>query len=93
VVTDKVFHSTTGTPGDTGLAPDRIRRQIEGSLERLGTERIDLYLPHEPDPETPLGDTIRTFEALRDEGLIGEWGLSNYDAAGIEEALRCRVAG
>jgi aryl-alcohol dehydrogenase-like predicted oxidoreductase len=88
VVTDKVFHSTTGTPGDTGLAPDRIRRQIEGSLERLGTERIDLYLPHEPDPETPLGDTIRTFEALRDEGLIGEWGLSNYDAAGIEEALQ-----
>jgi aryl-alcohol dehydrogenase-like predicted oxidoreductase len=88
VITDKVFHSTTGTPGDSGLAPDRIRRQIEGSLERLGAERIDLYLAHEPDPETPLADTIRMFESLRDEGLIAEWGLSNYDEEGIEEALR-----
>jgi aryl-alcohol dehydrogenase-like predicted oxidoreductase len=88
VITDKVFHSTTGTPGDTGLAPDRIRRQIEGSLARLGVDRIDLYLAHEPDPATPLADTIGTFEALRDEGLIAHWGLSNYDADGVEEALR-----
>jgi aryl-alcohol dehydrogenase-like predicted oxidoreductase len=87
-ITDKVFHSTTGTPGDTGLAPERIRRQIEGSLARLGVDRIDLYLAHEPDPETPLADTVATFEALRDEGLIAHWGLSNYDADGVAEALR-----
>jgi aryl-alcohol dehydrogenase-like predicted oxidoreductase len=87
-LTTKVFHSTTGTPGDTGLRPDRVRRQLEGSLERLGVERIDLYLAHEPDPETPLADTVATFEAARDEGLIGAWGLSNYDADGISEALR-----
>ncbi len=87
-LTTKVFHSTTGTPGDTGLAPDRIRRQLEGSLERLGVDRIDLYLAHEPDEATPLGDTIATFEAARDEGLIGAWGLSNYDAEGVSEALR-----
>ena len=86
-LTTKVFHSTTGTPGDTGLAPDRIRRQLEGSLERLGVDRIDLYLAHEPDEATPLGDTIATFEAARDEGLIGAWGLSNYDAEGLSEAL------
>ena len=90
---DKVFHSTTGTAGDTGLAPDRIRRQIEGSLERLGVDRIDLYLAHEPDEATPIGDTVATFEALRGEGLIGAWGLSNYDADGIEEALAARRAG
>jgi aryl-alcohol dehydrogenase-like predicted oxidoreductase len=87
-LTTKVFHSTTGTPGDTGLAPDRVRRQLEGSLERLGVERIDLYLAHEPDPATPLGETLACFEQLRDEGLIGAWGLSNYDAAGVREALR-----
>src|SRR3954471_17512375 len=87
VVTTKVFHSTTGTPGDTGLAPDRIRRQVEDSLGRLGVDRIDLYLAHEPDPETPVGDTIDTFEALCAEGLIAAWGLSNYDAAGVEETL------
>jgi aryl-alcohol dehydrogenase-like predicted oxidoreductase len=88
VVTTKVFHSTTGTPGDTGLAPDRIRRQLESSLERLATGRVDLYLAHEPDPATPLADTISTFEELRAEGLIGAGGLSNYGLAGVQEALR-----
>jgi len=87
-LTTKVFHSTNGAPGDVGLAPDRIRRQLERSLERLGVDRVDLYLAHEPDPETPLADTIGAFERLRDEGLIGAWGLSNYDAAAVEEALR-----
>jgi 1-deoxyxylulose-5-phosphate synthase len=87
VLTTKVFHSTTGTPGDAGLAPDRIRRQLEGSLERLGVDRIDLYLAHEPDAETPLADTISTFETLRSEGLVGAWGLSNYEAAGLCTAL------
>jgi aryl-alcohol dehydrogenase-like predicted oxidoreductase len=86
-LTTKVFHSTAGEPGDTGLAPGRVRRQLEGSLERLGVDRIDLYLAHEPDPETPLGDTIACFEALRAEGLIGAWGLSNSDAQGVREAL------
>ncbi len=52
-LTTKVFHSTTGTPGDTGLAPDRIRRQLESSLERLGVDRVDLYLAHEPDDAVP----------------------------------------
>jgi aryl-alcohol dehydrogenase-like predicted oxidoreductase len=87
-LTTKVFHSTTGTPGDTGLAPDRIRRQLEGSLERLGVDRVDLYLAHEPDAGVSLGDTIAAFEAARDEGLIGAWGLSNYDGEGVSEALR-----
>jgi aryl-alcohol dehydrogenase-like predicted oxidoreductase len=86
-ITTKVFHSTTGTPGDSGLAPDRIRRQLAGSLERLGVERVDLYLAHEPDPAVPLVDTIVTFEELREEGLIGAWGLSNFGAEGIREAF------
>jgi aryl-alcohol dehydrogenase-like predicted oxidoreductase len=87
VLTTKVFHSTSGDAGDTGLAPDRIRRQLEGSLERLGVDRLDLYLAHEPDSRVTLGDTVATFEALREEGLIVAWGLSNYDAAGIRAAL------
>jgi aryl-alcohol dehydrogenase-like predicted oxidoreductase len=86
-LTTKVFHSTSGDPADRGLAPDRIRRQLEGSLERLGVERIDLYLAHEPDPATRLADSVETFEQLHAEGLIGAWGLSNYDADGIREAL------
>jgi aryl-alcohol dehydrogenase-like predicted oxidoreductase len=87
-ITTKVFHSTTGTPGDTGLAPDRVRRQLESSLDRLRVDRIDLYLAHEPDPATPISETIDAFETLRAEGLIAAWGLSNYDRDGVEEAVR-----
>lgn len=85
-ITTKVFHSTTGTAGDTGLAPERIRRQLFSSLERLGVGRVDLYLAHEPDPGTPLVETIAGFEQLRDEGLIGAWGLSNYGFDALEQA-------
>jgi aryl-alcohol dehydrogenase-like predicted oxidoreductase len=87
VLTTKVFHSTRGDADDIGLAPDRVRRQLEGSLARLGVEQVDLYLAHAPDPSVPLADTVTAFEALREEGLIGAWGLSNHDAAGIREAL------
>ena len=88
MLTTKVFHSTVGEAGDTGLAPEHIRRQVEGSLARLGVDRIDLYLAHEPDAGTPLHETIECFEQLRQEGVIGAWGLSNYDHAGIAEAQR-----
>ena len=87
LLTTKVFHSTVGNPDDTGLAPDRIRRQLEASLTRLGVERIDLYLAHEPDANVPVGETIECFEALVAEGLVGAWGLSNYSAGELREAL------
>jgi len=87
-ITTKVFHSTTGTPGDTGLAPERIRRQLESSLERLRIDSVDLYLAHEPDPATPVTETIDAFETLRAEGLISTWGLSNYHDDMLEDAVR-----
>ncbi len=85
-LTTKVFHPME-EGADRGLAPDRIRQQVEASLARLGVERVDLYLAHEPDPETPLAETVAALERLREEGSIAAWGLSNYDAAGIREAL------
>jgi aryl-alcohol dehydrogenase-like predicted oxidoreductase len=84
-LTTKVFHSTTGTPGDTGLAPERIRRQIRASLERLGVDAVDFYLAHEPDPDVPLEETIACFESLREQGLIATWGLSNYALSELRE--------
>jgi aryl-alcohol dehydrogenase-like predicted oxidoreductase len=84
-LTTKVFHSTVGNPDDTGLAPARIRRQVESSLTRLGVERIDLYLAHEPDPRVPLAETVNCFRSLQDRGLIGAWGFSNFEAAEIAE--------
>jgi aryl-alcohol dehydrogenase-like predicted oxidoreductase len=84
-LTTKVFHSTDGTPGDEGLAPERIRRQIASSLERLGVERVDFYLAHAQAPDVPLEETVACFAELREQGLIGDWGLSNYDLAEIRD--------
>jgi aryl-alcohol dehydrogenase-like predicted oxidoreductase len=86
-LTTKVFHSVVGAPGDQGLAPERIRRQIPGSLERLGVEAVDLYLTHEPDPAVPLERTLEALARLRDDGLVGAFGLSNVSAAELERAL------
>jgi aryl-alcohol dehydrogenase-like predicted oxidoreductase len=86
-VMTKVFHSVAGDPSDRGLAPERIRRQVEGSLERLGVERIDLYLAHEPDPETPLSETLVALDELAEAGKIGAVGGSNVDGAWIKETL------
>jgi aryl-alcohol dehydrogenase-like predicted oxidoreductase len=86
-LTTKVFHSVVGDPADRGLAPDRIRRQIEGSLERLGVEPVDTYLIHEPDPETPVADTLVALVELLESGKVGAIGASNVDRAWLEEAL------
>lgn len=55
----------------------------EASLDRLGTDRIDLYLLHWPGRH-PLADTVAAFEALRAQGKIVRWGVSNFDTAGME---------
>jgi aryl-alcohol dehydrogenase-like predicted oxidoreductase len=87
-LTTKVFHSVVGDPADRGLARDRILRQIEGSLERLGVERVDTYLIHEPDPETPIEETLGALVELLDAGKVGAIGASNVDRAWLEEALQ-----
>jgi aryl-alcohol dehydrogenase-like predicted oxidoreductase len=73
---------------DRGLAPARVRRQLASSLERLGVEHVDLYLAHEPDPERPLAETIGTLEGLATDGRVGAWGLSNFGAEELGEALQ-----
>jgi aryl-alcohol dehydrogenase-like predicted oxidoreductase len=87
VVATKVFHSVEGDAADRGLAPDRIRRQVAGSLERLGLDRIDLYLIHEPDPSTPILDTLRALDELLRSGTVGAIGASNVSGEQLEEAL------
>jgi aryl-alcohol dehydrogenase-like predicted oxidoreductase len=88
VLSTKVFHSVAGDPEDRGLAPDRVRRQLEGSLARLGVERVDLYLIHAPDPQTPIGETLAALDGLVRAGKVGAIGASNVSAAELEEALR-----
>jgi aryl-alcohol dehydrogenase-like predicted oxidoreductase len=87
VLETKVFNSVTGDPNDRGLARERILRQIDGSLERLGVDRADLYLIHAPDPDTPLEETLGTFDELVRAGKVGAIGASNVDRAYLEKAL------
>ena len=88
LVATKVFHSVEGDPNDHGLARERILRQIEGSLERLGLERVDLYLIHEPDPETPIEETLAALDELIRAGKVGAVGASNIGAGELWEALQ-----
>jgi aryl-alcohol dehydrogenase-like predicted oxidoreductase len=71
---------------DGGLGRDRILRQIEGSLERLGVDRVDLYLAHEFDPDVPLAETLGTFEELVEQGVVKAYGVSNFSAEQVEQA-------
>jgi len=87
LLSTKVFWSVTGDPDDRGLDHDRILRELDGSLSRLGTERVDLYLTHEPDEETPIEETLRALDEVVDAGKAGAIGASNLDRAGLEEAL------
>ena len=79
-------------PDRKGLSRAHILRSVEGSLERLGVDRIDLYQAHEDDPGTPLEETLGAFRDLRDRGLIAAVGASNYTAPRLAEAMRVAAA-
>lgn len=68
------------------LAYDDVLRSAEASLKRLGTEYVDLYLIHKPNPVMPIADTMRAMTRLKDEGLIRNIGVSNFSVARMEEA-------
>jgi aryl-alcohol dehydrogenase-like predicted oxidoreductase len=72
---------------DHGLAPARVRRQVESSLGRLGVDRVDLFLTHDWDPDVPIAETAGALEELVAEGRIGAYGLSNVDGARLREAV------
>jgi aryl-alcohol dehydrogenase-like predicted oxidoreductase len=87
LLSSKVFSSVAGDPDDYGLAGERILREIEGTLERLRAARLDMYLTHAPDPETPIEETLRALDELVRAGKVGVIGGSNLEAAQLEEAL------
>lgn len=81
VITTKVGNPVGPDPTDQGLSARHLRTQVEASLRRLRTDRVDLYLTHEPDPHTPLEETLGAFDELIRAGKIVCYGLSNVDAA------------
>jgi len=62
---------------------DHVIRSIEGSLKRLGLEYLDLYQVHRRDPLSPLSDTAKAMNRLKDEGLIRDIGVSNFSVTQI----------
>jgi aryl-alcohol dehydrogenase-like predicted oxidoreductase len=74
--------------GMRGLADATVRAGVEQSLQRLATDRIDLYYAHADDPETPLEETMAAFDALVREGKVRYVAASNYTAPRLAEALR-----
>src|SRR5215472_2558933 len=72
---------------DRGLAPARVRRQIDTSLQRLGVERVDLYLAHAWDDDVPAAELAGVFDELVASGKIGAYGLSNVYGERVSQAL------
>ena len=70
---------------DHGLAPARVKRQLESSLGRLGVERVQLYLTHAWDPDVPIAETAGALDELQREGKIGVYGASNVDGEHLRE--------
>src|SRR6266568_4420228 len=58
---------------DHGLAPARVRRQLESSLRRLGVDRVSMYLTHDWDPDVPIAETAGVLDELRAEGKLGAY--------------------
>ena len=93
VIETKTFNPNEAG-ADHGLAPRRILRQIDVSLERLGLERVALYLAHDYDPDVPQEETLRAFDELVRVGKVGAVGASNFtgeqlsDAVGISDRER-----
>jgi aryl-alcohol dehydrogenase-like predicted oxidoreductase len=85
-LTTKTFNPMAAG-ADRGLAPERIARQLRGSLDRLGVDRVDLYLAHEYDPGVPVSESFGAFDLARTEGAIGAYGVSNFDAGQLTAAL------
>jgi aryl-alcohol dehydrogenase-like predicted oxidoreductase len=71
-----------------GARPDYVRRAADDSLKRLGTDYIDLYQLHQPDPEVPIAETLGAMNDLVKAGKVKEIGCSNFSAEQLNEASR-----
>ena len=72
--------------GKEGAKPAYVKRAAEDSLRRLGTDYIDLYQIHRPDPETPIADTLGALDELVRAGKVREIGCSNFSAEQLRDA-------
>jgi len=74
-------------PNEGGLSRRRLFQAIEQSLARLGTDHVDIYYLHRPDPDTPFEETLVALGDLARQGKIRYWGLSNFSAWQVAQAV------
>lgn len=87
VIATKVFGDMGGGPNDRGASRGHIMDGVKASLERLGTDHIDLYQIHGNDIVTPVEETLRALDDLVSEGLVRYFGCSNWAAWKIMKSL------
>ena len=87
---DRVVLATKfGWGSESGIgSAESVRRAIDGSLQRLRTDHVDLYYLHKPDPETPIDETLGALDELVSAGKVGAIGCSNFSAEQLAEADR-----
>jgi aryl-alcohol dehydrogenase-like predicted oxidoreductase len=85
-LTTKTFNPVS-VGADHGLAPERIRRQLQASLERLAVDHVDLYLAHDYDPDVRIAETMNAFEDAVVARTIRAYGVSNFNAEQLTAAL------
>jgi aryl-alcohol dehydrogenase-like predicted oxidoreductase len=94
VLATKVGNPTGPSPNEQGLSRKRLFQAVEQSLRRLGTDYIDIYYLHRPDPATPLEQTLRALGDLTAQGKIRYFGVSNFSGWQVAEAVHlCRQLG
>ncbi|WP_433632328.1 aldo/keto reductase [Halomicrococcus sp. NG-SE-24] len=87
VLASKVYFPMGDGPNDSGLSRKHIRSQIRGTLERLGTDYLDLYYIHRWDEETPIEETLSVLTELVEEGKVNYLGASSMAAWQLTKAL------
>ena len=87
IVSSKVFNPVGEGPNDRGLSRRHIFWQVDSSLRRLGVDHLDMYLIHEPDPQTPLEETLRALDDLIRSGKVHYIGASNMSGWLMAKAL------
>ncbi len=87
ILSSKVFNPVGDGPNDRGLSRRHIMQQVEASLKRLGVDYLDMYLIHEPDPDTPLDETLRALDDCIHQGKLLYIGASNMPGWLMAKAL------
>jgi aryl-alcohol dehydrogenase-like predicted oxidoreductase len=87
VLSTKVFYAIAEGPNDRSLSRRHIMQAVEGSLRRLQTDYLDLYVIMEPDPSTPVEETLQTMNDLMHAGKVRHIGASNITGEQLRESL------